>query len=124
MHRLYQQNPKHKVGARGGGPPRWFPDAASKCPEDLTEATAQLLLESSVEAVDEVHPGARARFAVHDGRVFKAYPHVVSDTEEIWHGYPLPDHDVRTQVPSRILRQFLDLQRITRAEYVRYLRGR
>lgn len=123
VNRIYQPNPKHKVGARGGGPPRWFPDSASKCPEDITESMAQVLLESSLEAVDEVHPGSRARFAVHEGRVYKAYPQLLSETEERWHGYPLADHQVRTQVPSRILRQLLDLQRISRAEYTRYLRG-
>lgn len=117
----YRENPKHKRGARGDGPPRWFPDRDTLCPQDLTLQMAQQLLDEGVDGRDDSHPGAKARFAVDaQGRFFKAYSH---DQGETWHGYPVRDELVPRQVPSRVLRKFRDAGRITQADYNRLVGG-
>ena len=63
----YHENAKHKLGAAGEGPPRWFPSTDSLCPDDISSAEAQALLVASIEARDDAHPNARARVAL-DGR--------------------------------------------------------
>lgn len=111
----YQANPKHKRGARGGGPPRWFPDQDSLCPDDITTQMAQALLDESIDDIDEAHPDGRARYAVDEqGRFFKAYS---EDHGETWHGYPIREGLVGDQVPTRVLRQFRRRGLITKARY-------
>lgn len=114
---IYRENPKHKRGARGGGPPRWFPDRDSLCPEDITLQMAQQLLDDSFDGTDAAHPEGRARYAVDEaGRFFKAYS---EDHGETWHGYPVRRELVGRQFPSRVLRRFRDEGLITGAEYRR-----
>lgn len=118
---VYERNPKHKRGAQGEGPPRWFPDSDSLCPDDITQDIAQTLLESSVLGADSAHPGSRARFAMYAGDFYKAYPTTLGDDVEIWHGYPVRRELVKRQVPARVLRQFRDLGKLTEPEYKRLL---
>ena len=118
----YRENPKHKVGARGAGPPRWFPDSASLCPDDLDLDEARRLLKGSVIGGDPSHPNARARFALDEmGRFFKAYPERSVDGTEYWHGYPVAEALVGRQVPARVLRSFKQQGRLSRARYRRLL---
>ena len=124
MRRVYRPNPKHKRGEFGAGPPRWFPDRDSLCPEDLDLAEVETLLADAIEGRDATHPSARALYAYSDGRFFKAYRHYVDADagEEHWHGYPVARDRVPTQVPARVLRQLRDDGKLSAAEY-RRLRG-
>lgn len=113
----YRENPKHKRGARGGGPPRWFPDPDDLCPTDVTTQLAQELLDASIDGVDAAHPNGQARYVVDDrGRFFKAYS---EDYGETWHGYPVREALVGDQVPTRVLRAFCRSGLITKAQYRR-----
>ncbi len=127
MQRVYRPNPKHKRGEFGAGPPRWFPDRDSVCPDDLDLAEVEALLAGAIEGSDAAHPSARALYAYSDGRFLKAYRHHVDaeageEGEEHWHGYPVARDRVPTQVPARVLRQLRDEGKLTDAEYKR-LRG-
>jgi hypothetical protein len=120
--RVYKPNPKHKRGACGEGPPRWFPSSDSLCPDDMDTETAQALLDGAIGGNDPAHPTGRALYAMHDGTFYKAYPESVvtrSDDElvEPWHGYPVRRELVPRQIPARVLRQFLHDGRLTRPEY-------
>ncbi|MBI4570288.1 MAG: hypothetical protein HY719_17990 [Planctomycetes bacterium] len=134
--RVYHPDKKHKRGATGEGPPRWFPDSASKCPDDLCQQTAQHLLDGAIEGRDHAHPGKKALYAVHAGEFFKAYPSSPRPSvespagvkpaanhaeEEVWHGYLVERAMVPRQVPNRVLKEFLKRNKITRAEYTRLL---
>ena len=102
--RTYRENPKHKRGASGHGPPRWFPSADSLCPDGVSFAMAQELLDTSVDGRDAAHPEARARYALDNfGRFFKAYS---EDGGQTWHGYPVRRDLVTRQIPARVLREF------------------
>lgn len=115
----YQENPKHKRGCVGQGPPRWFPSVDSLCPDDLTRSDAQELLLSSVEGRDSAHPNRRARIAVDDrGRFFKAYS---SDGGRTWHGYPVRRDLVHLEIPSKVLREFVKSGRQTKAQFKKLL---
>jgi hypothetical protein len=116
---MYRGNPKHKRGARSGGPARWFPDPDALCPDDVTTQLAQALLDESVDGIDEAHPSARARYAVDGrGRFFKAYS---EDHGETRHGYPVREELVGDQVPARVLREFRSRGLITAAQYKRLI---
>ncbi len=115
----YRENPKHKKGCVGEGPPRWFPSRDSLCPEDISPSEAELLLESSVDARDDSHPEARSRFAMdRQGRFFKGYS---EDGGRTWHGYPVRRELVPRQIPARVLAQFVDKGLLTRADFKKLL---
>jgi len=122
VERRYEPNAKHKRGACGDGPPRWFPSRDSLCPDDFSLEVAQELLDDGVEAADASHPNNRAVHAMHSGSFYKAYSHH-SEAEgtpeegEVWHGYPVRRELVPTQVPCRVLREFVKRGRLTQAEY-------
>lgn len=115
----YRENPKHKRGCRGEGPPRWFPSRDSLCPEDLSLSEAEALLASSIEGHDVAHPGASARFAVDgQGRFFKGYS---EDGGRTWHGYPVRRDLVPRQVPTRVLRELVRRGDLTASDYKKLL---
>lgn len=123
--RIYEPNPKHKRGTCGEGPPRWFPSRDSLCPDSLTTATAQALLDESVEGVDPSHPNGRARYSLHEGELYKAYStetrRVGDEDVEVWHGYLVRRALVPRQVPARVLREFQRRGRLSNAEYRKLL---
>jgi len=116
---IYRKNDKHKKGACGSGPPRWFPSTSSLCPEDLSHEEAQELLEDSLEGKSADHPNNGARFAYRAGHFYKGYceQNACEGQHEIWHGYPVSRELVPSQVPARILRSFRDNGLISKAEY-------
>jgi hypothetical protein len=117
----YRPSDKHKPGCAGGGPPRWFPSSASRCPDDVSLEEAAALLRDSVEARDDAHPNARARIALDShGRFFKAYS---EDDGTTWHGYPVRRELVARQVPTRVLREFCRRHQLTEADYRKLLGG-
>ena len=120
----YKENKKHKPGSFGDGPPRWFPDCDTPCPDDLGEADAQQLLEGSVEGSDDAHPNRKARYAIDErGRFFKGYSEAAVDGTEQWHGYEVREGLIRKQVPSRILRELVRQGKLPRARYKKLLGG-
>ncbi len=111
----YTGSDKHKQGCAGNGPPRWFPTTASFCPDDVTLADSQDLLENSIEGRSADHPDKKGRYAIDGrGRFFKAYP---GDDGATWHGYEVHRSLVPRQVPARVLRQFRDLGQLSNADY-------
>jgi len=115
----YRENPKHKLGAASGGSVRWYPTSDSVCPEDVSLADAQKLLKDSVEGKDFSHPGKSARYALdQSGRFFKGYS---EDGGATWHGYPVREHLVPQQVPSRVMREFVNRGLLTAARYRKLL---
>lgn len=117
--RRYRENPKHKRGGWGEGPPRWFPSRDSLCPEDLSISEAEALLASSIEGSDPAHPDASARFAVDgQGRFFKGYS---EDGGRTWHGYPVRRDLVPRQVPARVLRELFRRGVLTASDYKKLL---
>ena len=128
MRHLYEPNPKHKRGARGGGPLRWFPTRDSLCSDHNDRVLAEELLEHPVQGEDASQASGTALFALHQGEFFKAYRAELREGEdgehiEVWHGFPVRRELVGRQVPARVLRTFLQDKRLTRAEYRRLLRG-
>jgi hypothetical protein len=121
MGRIYEPNPKHKEGTCGDGPPRWFPDSASKCPKRID---AQHLLNIAISAEDQAHPDAKALFAVWDGRIYKAYCSRIDGDKEYWHGYPVADALVGKQVPTSVLRRFVQRGHLSDADYRKLISGR
>lgn len=123
VRRVYKQDAKHKRRSSGEGPPRWFPDADSLCPDDMDAVLCQQLLDDAVEGKDLAHPSSRALYAVYQGAFFKAYAERVDaiDGVELWHGYPVDRSRVPTQVPARILRELVDRGQLTKAEYKKLL---
>lgn len=127
MPRRYKPNDKHKRGAAGQGPPRWFPSRDTLCPDDFPLALAQDLLEDAVEGADRAHPDARALYSMHEGEFYKAYCEGTEpvdgeeETVEVWHGYPVRREVVPRQVPSRVLREFVRRGRLSRPEYKKLL---
>lgn len=124
--RVYKPNPKHKRGAIGEGPPRWFTSSDSLCPDTLDFSTAQALLNTAISGKDQVHPDQKALYALHEGTFYKAYCQEASqdssgDTVEYWHGYPVRKELVPTQIPSRILREFLKAGSLSKPEYKKLL---
>lgn len=119
---IYKENPKHKRGVQGEGPPRWNPDPDSLCPDDLGQEDAELLLRESVPGADAAHPDRRARYAIDtNGRFFKGYCEGVDDQSEYWHGFPVREDKVRIQIPARVLREFKRQGRITSPRYRKLL---
>jgi hypothetical protein len=119
---VYKRNDKHKPWAFGEGPPRWFPDHDTPCPDDVSQSQAQSLLADSVEGRDAENPDKKARYAVDgQGRFFKAYPSVDEAGKECWHGFPVREELVKRQVPCRVLRQLRAAKKITGARYTRLL---
>lgn len=115
----YRENPKHKPGCSGSGPPRWFPSSAALCPDDVTASRAQAMLNDAVEGRDAAHPDAAARYALDGaGRFFKAYS---EDGGATWHGYPVREELVPRQVPARVLREFVKRGLLAAAAYKRLL---
>lgn len=125
MNRRYEPNPKHKRGACGNGPPRWYPTRDALCPDGLDMDTTQELLASAVEGSDATFRDGKALYNYHEGQFYKAYPHGTEghggETVVVWHGYPVRPELVRTQVPAQVLRKFVATGRLTNAEYKRYL---
>ena len=115
--RLYEKNPKHKPGVSGGGPPRWFPSRDSLCPDDVDGELAQKLLDDSVPGDDSAHPDSRARYAIYQGRFFKAYQTEERAGIEVWHGYPVSEDKVGRQIPARILRVFKNRGQLSKSAY-------
>lgn len=119
--RCYEKNDKHKRGASGDGPPRWFPSRDSLCPDDIDMILARELLDEAVDGRCAAHPDGRALFALHDGGFYKAYCSEVRQTpkglEEVWHGYPVRRELVPTQIPARVLRTFVRRGKLSRHEY-------
>ncbi|MFU8807336.1 MAG: hypothetical protein ACNA8W_26240 [Bradymonadaceae bacterium] len=114
---LYERNPKHKAGVTGNGPPRWYPSRDSLCPDDVDTEFAQELLAESVQGKDAAHPDSKARYAMSQGRFFKAYRTEDRAGIEVWHGYPVSEELVGEQIPARVLRVFVDRGLLTKAEY-------
>lgn len=115
----YRENPKHKKGCSGEGPPRWFPSRDSLCPDDVSLSEAESLLESSLPGRDDAHPQAQSRFAMDgQGRFFKGYS---EDGGRTWHGYPVRREQVRRQIPARVLKQFVEKGLLSRAEFKKLL---
>jgi len=111
----YRENMKHKRGASGRAPIQWYPTPASICPGDVTIEVAQALLRDSIEGRDKAHPDQHARYALDgQGRFYKGYS---EDGGTTWHGYPVHESLVRTQVPSRVLKHFVQVGRLTKARY-------
>ena len=92
--RVYEPNPKHKPWASGDGPPRWFPDSASTCPNTINTALAQELLDGAIEGRDLSQRNDGALYMVHEGEFYKAYCSKVLEDIECWHGYPVPIEQV------------------------------
>ncbi len=121
---VYKENKKHKPWASGDGPPRWFPDKDTPCPDpaDLPTKDAQNLLDNSVEGADDAHPNKKARYAMDgDGRVYKGYTESTVAGQELWHGYPVNESKIPRQVPARVLRQFMGQGLLTSARYKRLI---
>lgn len=119
---VYKENPKHKPGSFGEGPPRWFPDRDTPCPDDITGIDAKDLLDKSLPGKDPAHPDAKARYAIDDrGRFFKGYSEATVGNDEIWHGYPVREEKVSDQIPARVLRQFKELKILSKARYKKLL---
>ena len=74
-----------------------------------------------MDGADAAHPGARARFAMHEGKFYKAYPTEISPETEIWHGYPVHQTLVKTQIPTRILRNFVKAGKLPKPDYKRLM---
>lgn len=113
----YEENPKHKPGASGDGPPRWFPSRDSICPDDVDSELAQELLNDSVSGTDEAHPNRKARYALYEGQFFKGYQTEERAGVEVWHGYPVSRDLVSEQIPARVLRVFRERKLLSSAEY-------
>jgi len=113
---VYKPNEKHKRGASGDGPPRFFPSSDSDCPEDFSLAVAQELLEQSVSGRSPAHPNRRARFAYFEGTFYKGYAEGSQGEDELWHGYLVREKRVPQEVPCRVLREFRDRGAISRAQ--------
>lgn len=121
---VYKENKKHKPGSFGQGPPRWFPDRDTPCPDDLTVSEAQQLLEGSLEGADDTHPNRKARYAIDGkGRFFKGYSEATVDGAEQWHGYEVREARVPREVPTRILRQLVRQGQLAQARYKKLLGG-
>ena len=108
----YFANPAHKLDTTEAGPPRWNPDK-EPCPKGMTlRERTELLRESVPEDLESL---TSTRFAVRRGmsglQFFTARMTRIVDGEVEYHGYPT------RQVPGRVLRQFRDQGRISRAEY-------
>jgi len=117
----YRENPKHKPGCFGEGPPRWFPSTDAICPDDISTADAVALLQESIEGRGASHPNARARYAMDgQGRFFKGYS---EDNGHTWHGYPVAREKVPRQFPARVLRQFVKQGRLSSTDYKKLLGG-
>lgn len=117
----YRENPKHKRGCSGEGPPRWFPSRDSLCPEDLSLSEAEALLASSIEGRDAAHPDSRARFAVDgQGRFFKGYS---EDGGRTWHGYLVRRDLVSRQIPTRVLRELVRRGKLAMSDHKKLLGG-
>lgn len=120
--RVYRENPKHKRGAFGGGPPRWFPDYDTPCPRDITTEMAQELLDRAVPWAGPADAEGKALFALDDqGRFFKAHCHSVQGEEEHWHGYPVNEDRVPREIPARVLREFKKRGILSPARYKKLL---
>lgn len=115
----YWPNPAHKKETTAEGPPRWNPDK-SRCPDDMTVAERQQLLEGSVPENPDA-AGSR-RFALRRTQSglewFAARLTRFDDGVPVFHGYPEP------AVPARVLRVFLERGDIKPAEYKRLLKVR
>ncbi len=119
---IYKENPKHKRGVQGDGPPRWNPDPDSLCPDDIGQSEAEGLLRDSVPGEDASHPDNKARYAVDSqGRFFKGYWEGADTSNEYWHGFPVSENKVPLQVPARILRQFKNANRLSLPRYKKLL---
>lgn len=115
--RLYEPNPKHKRGACGDGPPRWFPSSDSLCPDDIDLDLAQELLDGAVADNDQAHAGGRALYCLYEGQFFKAYRTESRGDVEVWHGYPVSKDQVGEQIPATVLRIFRQRGQLTNAAY-------
>jgi hypothetical protein len=85
MARQYEPNPKHKPGPLQHG---------TLCPEDLTRADAQRLLEEAVP--DPTSQGTGSLWIYDQGWVFCA--RATDAQRDVWHGYPVPGCDVPKEV--------------------------
>lgn len=94
----YEPNPKHKEP--------WQPGRkGTLCPKELTLLAAAKLLVESVE-----HDGAR--WAVRDGRAFKAKPHA----KDRWHGWPVG----WVEVPATLRLKWLGENLVRKQDLKRY----
>ena len=119
---IYKENPKHRV--QGDGPPRWYPDPDSLCPDDVDQMEAETLLRDSVSGDDASHPEKKARYAIDSqGRFFKGYTEGADANGECWHGFPVPEDKVRLQVPARVLKDFKNSGKLSSSRYKKLLGG-
>jgi hypothetical protein len=110
----YWPNPAHKEDTTEAGPPAWAPNK-EKCPRDITTDERNALFLASIP-VDAANPRSR-RFAVRRTsagiEIFDIkFTRDVDDDQEI-HGHPA------SRVDRRVLKAFMDQERITSAEYNR-----
>ncbi len=114
---VYKPNEKHKRGASGEGPPRFFPSNASECPDDFSLEVARELLHESVKGESPAHPNSRARYAYFEGIFYKGYAEGPDEEDELWHGYPIHQDLIRSEIPCRVLRAFRKRGAISSAQY-------
>ncbi|MBV8044557.1 MAG: filamentous hemagglutinin [Pluralibacter sp.] len=92
----YVPSPKHAPGGWG-------------TPMDLSDSQAQDVLNSSIQ-------GGKQKYGLSDGKLYEFQP----DNAGGWHGYPVPG----TEVPPKVLREFLARGDISKAEYNKMIKGK
>lgn len=113
----YWPNPAHKRQTTEAGPPVWRPHK-TLCPDDMTVAERQQLLETAVpETPDD--PRSRRYNVRRGGRGLELYDFKWTqdvDGDPEFHGYPT------TYLDSKILRQLRDDGTIADVEYKRLVK--
>ena len=99
----YEPNPKHKDP--------WQPGRkGSLCPEDLKLPAVVRMFGNSVE-------WDNARWAVGEGRPFKAHCH--DPGRNLWHGFPVG----WIEVPAALRQQWLEQEKVRKRDLKRYWSG-
>jgi hypothetical protein len=113
----YWPNPAHKKETTEAGPPAWHPDKEA-CPDDLSVAERDELLEASVphDPADATSRRWTVRRGPNGLELYDIKHTGVIDGTHEFHGHPA------TYVPAKILKVFRDDGLISRAEYGRLVR--
>ena len=114
----YWPNPAHKRETSEAGPPGWRP-GKTKCPDDMTVAERNKLLETSIPA-DPSKPCSRRyniRRGAHGLELYDFQCAPDENDEPVCHGYPT------TFLPGPILRVLLADGKISQPEYSRLRKG-